>query len=131
MKSFSSSYEFSSISDESLEKLSKLTYSPKLSRRLCLHDDNDSNLQMMVIDLQPNAFYDFHKHSGSDEIVILLDGKIFYSFESRDNVELELSKKRSLIIKKGQKHSVLAGPEGARFIEIIRGPFKPNQETND
>ena len=131
MKNSSSSYEFSSISDESLDKLSKLAYSPKLSRRLCLHDNNDSNLHMMVIDLKPNAFYDFHKHSESDEIVILLEGKIFYSFESRDSIELELSKKRSVIIKEGQKHSVQAGPEGARFIEIIRGPFDPNQETNN
>jgi len=77
---------------------------------------------MMLIDIDKNIVFPAHSHDNSDEIVILIKGEIDYLFDEHI-VRLRENGASSLIIPAAQQHKVASGPEGARFIEVIKGPF--------
>jgi len=122
------SYEFDSLSDEALAVLDGLGYSKTFTKRLCLHEDNNSDLQMMIIDIMPNSHYGMHSHQDSDEIAILKKGELQYIFEDGSSKYLDMNGQQSIIIPKGLKHSVRSGKRGAQYIEIIKGPFIAKQD---
>ena len=119
------SYDFDSLSPEALDALKLLEFSSTNTKRLCLHKDNDSNLQVMIIQMKPKTNFKLHSHEKSDEVAIILEGLITYKFETGANITLAKGAQSTIIIGKNEKHSVHSGPEGALFIEIIRGPWKP------
>ncbi|WP_390129357.1 WbuC family cupin fold metalloprotein [Synechococcus sp. HIMB2401] len=122
------SFELDSLSNQAFEAIKKLSYSETNTRRLCLHKDFESDLQMMLIEILPESQYPLHTHKSSDEIAILTTGSLYYSFKANPTVELTMSGQKSIIIPKGVPHSVKAGKDGAQFIEIIKGPFKPDKK---
>ena len=123
------SYEFSSLSNEAFAVLEKLDYSRTSTKRLCLHEDDNSDLQMMVIDIMSNSNYGMHLHQDSDEIAILIKGRLQYRFGDGSSKILEINGQQSIIIPKGVKHSVQSGEQGAQYIEIIKGPFIKKQNS--
>ena len=118
------SYKFNSITHESLTCLDQLEYSATKTKRLCLHKDEESELHLMIVDLKAGAKYPFHSHDSSDEIIILMNGSITILFEDDKEVELSTGSQRSLIVEQGRKHAVTCGDKSARYIEVIKGPFK-------
>lgn len=119
------SHVFDSVTPEALDALELLEFSSTNTKRLCLHKDNDSNLQMMLIRMKSNTNFKLHSHSKSDEIAIVVEGRLTYNYESGASITLEKGSQSTIIIGKNEKHSVHSGPEGALFIEIIRGPWNP------
>ena len=116
------SFEFSEVSEEALAALQKLEFSKTGTRRLCLHNSEEDLLHAMLVEIQPDTFFRYHKHS-SDEFVLVLRGCIQI---------LELPEGKRLfrpdtlsggIIPAGTVHAVQAGLEGALYLEVIRGPF--------
>ena len=117
------SYDYDEISGCALDHLESLEYSNTKTRRLCLHKNEEAKLHMMVVDLQANASYKSHNHPKSDEIIILLSGQLTIHFEENSICSLSVEGTQSLIIPQGENHSVSCGSNGARYIEIIKGPF--------
>ena len=117
------SFKHNSINNDSLKELSKLEFSPKGTRRICLHNDESSVLQVMMIEFLPSTFYDFHCHPNSDEFVILFKGQVEYNFANKDKFILSNEDNKSIIIPQCTFHSVLSGLNGATIIEVSKGPY--------
>ena len=117
------SFDHNSINKESLKDLSKLDFSKKGTRRICLHSDESSILQVMMIEFLPYTFYDFHCHPNSDEFVMLFKGQVEYNFKNKENCILSMDDIKSIIIPQYTFHSVLSGLNGAIIIEVSKGPY--------
>ena len=117
------SYDYDALSHDALDHLNSLKFSETKTRRICLHENTEAQLHMMVVDLQANAEYKFHRHPKSDEIIILLSGEINIYFKDKSVIALTPSSQQSLIVPQGVEHSVSCGENGARYIEVIKGPF--------
>lgn len=120
----STSFSFDHISDEALDFLSTLDYSDTGTRRLCFHESEKATLHVMLVEMKADVKYPFHEHPESDEFMLLIEGILVISFE--DGSKFTLSKKgaSSIIIPAHSKHAVASGPEGAQYIEVIKGPFR-------
>lgn len=118
------SFEFSAISPEAMAHLRSLAFSKTGTRRLCLHESEESKLHMMLIEIMPNTRFPEHEHSLSDELVFLLTGQLDYCFKDGSANSLSEISTRSTILPMGIPHSVVSGPEGALYLEIICGPFR-------
>ena len=76
----------------------------------------------MVVDLKSNSKYKLHSHE-IDEIIILLSGEINVHFKDKTVVTISATSHQSLILQQGVEHTVSCGKHGARYIEVIKGPF--------
>ena len=117
------SYEYDALSSDALNHLNSLKFSETKTRRICLHQNTEAELHMMVVDLKSNSKYKLHSHAKSDEIIILLSGEINVHFKDKSVVTLSSTSQQSLIVQQGVEHSVSCGQHGARYIEVIKGPF--------
>ena len=117
------SFKHDSINKDSLKELAKLQFSPKGTRRICLHSNASSILQVMMIEFLPSTFYDFHCHQESDEFVMLYRGQVEYNFRNGIKYILSNEDTKSIIIPRYMFHSVLSGLNGAIIIEVSKGPY--------
>lgn len=118
------SFEFSTISPEAMEHLRRLAFSKTGTRRLCLHQSAESKLHMMLIEIMPHTRFPEHEHPLSDELVFLLEGQLDYCFKDGSANRLSATSSRSIILPMGVAHSVVSGPGGALYLEVICGPFR-------
>jgi len=123
----STSFAFAQISQEAIIHLKALDYSHTGTRRLCLHDSHDSQLHMMLIEIQPQISFSRHRHSHSDEVVFLLQGSLEYELSNGTVHILSEKSSRSIIIPMNCLHSVKSGQNGALYLEVISGPFTKKQ----
>jgi cupin fold WbuC family metalloprotein len=119
----SASFSFKQVSSEAISHLKTLEFSATGTRRLCLHNSNESSLHMMLIEILPDTCFACHNHVHSDEVVYLLEGSLKYSLDNGKVHTLSDSTTRSIILLKGVAHSVKSGPNGALYLEVINGPF--------
>ena len=110
-------FEFQYLDKQSKEKLKKAKFSEKGSKRLCFHEEKDSDLHVMLIELKENTVYKAHSHQ-KNEMIFLQHGDIEITF-SDEIVTLKMEDKRLIIIEKGREHSVRAGNKGATILEVI------------
>ncbi len=120
----STDYFFNNISPKAIQALDRLEFSKTGTKRLCLHENLESELHVMLIRMEKNNKFSFHKHMHSDEFVILMEGDLTYTFEDESIISLYEDGNISLIIPCGVIHSVSTGKKGALFVEVIKGPFK-------
>lgn len=116
------SFDYDWIDEKSLDRLKALDFSQTGTRRLCLHNNPDKGLQVMLIELYKDTVFPSHCHERSDEVVVLFEGSIRYTYADKQTFELNASSKRSVIIPKGTFHSVQAGTDGAIYLEIVNNP---------
>lgn len=110
-------FDYKYLDRKSLNKLNKAEFSEKGSKRLCFHEGKESDLHAMLIELKPNIIYKEHRHE-NDEMIFLEEGEIEITFRD-EKIKLSIDDKRLLIVEKGRIHSVKAGNEGAKIIEVI------------
>ena len=116
-------FSFNFLKEDSLECLKNLKFSEKGTRRLCLHENNQSKMHVMLIEIKKDIIFEYHAHTHSDEVVFLIEGKLSYKFLEDKEIILEKGSIISMIIPQNIFHKVISGPEGAIYIEIINGPF--------
>jgi len=113
------SFAFDCIDERSFEALKSLSFSATGTRRLCLHKNSSSGLQMMLIEIMSNTVFPSHNHESSDEAVFILDGSLLYKFIDGQERSLCPNETRSLLIPKGKYHSVESGETGAIYLELL------------
>ena len=101
--------------------------------RFCYHDSEVSDLHVMLICMPSNKSYPVHRHLDSDENVTINQGDLYISFYSEQGKQEESfhlqpqeqaeDSNFSLLLKRGQWHSVRSGHAGAVFVEVKLGPF--------
>lgn len=99
--------------------------------RYCFHAHEDAELHVMLIALAGNREYPIHRHTDTDEVLVIVEGEItlqFYDDRGRPDIthKLTASENISIIIDIHRWHSVRAGGSGASFLEVKRGPFVQN-----
>ena len=117
MKSFT--FDYDCIDQDSYNHLRVLDFSNTGTRRLCLHNNPDKGLQVMLIEIKKDSFFSLHCHEDSDEVVFLLEGSLRYTYDNGRVFDLCQSSRKSIIIPQGTFHSVKAGANGAIYLEIL------------
>lgn len=115
------------IGKQTLNKLNSLEFSETGTRRLCLHEDNDAKLHLMLISIKRDVKYPFHKHLDSNEIIVIIEGKLDIIFKNNPKKNILLSKDNQnhcVMIKKNEVHQVTTSVNNTIFLEIKCGPFK-------
>ena len=68
------------INKKSIKKLKSLSFSKTGTKRICLHESEKSKLHVMLICLKKNVKYPFHKHTDSDELIIVIENEVLIKF---------------------------------------------------
>jgi len=122
------------VNDKILLELSKLNFSETGTRRICFHENENSNLHYMLIEVEVGKNYPPHKHLDGVEILILIEGSLdFYIWKdgpksppeilNLDSSNIEISK--FIFIPENIFHT--SKPKmRTKFIEIKPGPFVKN-----
>lgn len=102
--------------------------------RFCIHDHGSLDLQLMVINMKPHAYYKTHRHIDRDEFYILVSGRLLLTIYDTIGSRLDVQNQvvmsadngfdlRTYRMKMGTWHSVSSGPDGAVFIEAKGGSW--------
>ena len=121
------------IDNKALKNLSKLKYSKSQTKRLCFHEDNNSEFHKMVVEANKNTSFPAHLHLDSDEIIFILNGRmkvlIWNEGNEKKPFKIILDSKKNfnpiLIIPKNITHST-ENITKTRYVEFKLGPFKKN-----
>ena len=107
-------------------------FSPKKRARVCLHEDDDSDIHVMLISLDKQSVIPTHKHSDRPEFYILLNGHVRISIFAENGlvdrtIELEYPSETKIFtfyMPKGVWHSLQVLSESCLVLEVTSGPFK-------
>ena len=81
------------INKKSIKKLKSLSFSKTGTKRICLHESEKSKLHVMLICLKKNVKYPFHKHTDSDELIIVIENEVLIKFLKKERKDVFLSTK--------------------------------------
>lgn len=116
------------------EMLNAFTPSDPLGR-LCVHNQLDDPLHVMLLVLAPSASYPAHYHKVRAEFYWVIEGTMALAVaeESGDLTEVPLDPREQpgFLISPGVVHAVRnsSSTEVCRFLEIRPGPFDPNDNV--
>ena len=107
----------------------KAVASPRLRANLCLHQSTSDKIQKMINVILPGSNMPIHRHSNTDETLIVLKGSIIIliyddSLNLLKKIELNDNMQPIVEIKKGRWHSVEVH-EPVTLFEIKEGPYRP------
>lgn len=122
------------------EKLNEVTEAAKASPRLRMnynyHESLDAPVQRMLNALEPGTDLPIHRHMHTDEMYVLLRGKIVVTFHDDQQRETE----RVLLdpsqgsygvnIPKGKWHTLEVLESGSVILEVKEGPYAPLGEED-
>lgn len=124
------------VTNELLEQIEdKAKLSPKLRANFCLHKLSTDSVQKMVNVLLPGTVMPIHRHLYTDELIVLIRGKItiiFFDNEGHEMNRFILSSHDGIGINipLGQWHNVLV-EEPAAVFEIKTGPYRPLDDDKE
>ncbi len=98
--------------------------------RICYHDNEESQLMLMLIAVLNKFIYPPHRHQWKDESYHILRGKCVYKqFIDSDTVsaEFELTTGQTFLNTDRSYHSLYPLTDELVFLETAVGPFMPNQ----
>ena len=113
------------------EMLHAFTPSDPLGR-LCVHNQLDDPLHVMLLVLAPSASYPPHYHKVKAEFYWVIEGTMALAVadESGDLIEVLLDprKQPGFLVNPGVVHAVRnsSSTEVCKFLEVRPGPFDPN-----
>lgn len=116
------------------EMLHEFTPSDPLGR-LCLHNQLDDPLHVMLLVLAPSASYPPHYHKARAEFYWVIEGTMALAVaeESGDFTEVALDPREQpgFLVSPGVVHAVRnsSSTEVCRFLEVRPGPFDPNDNV--
>lgn len=110
---------------EEVKKIAK--QSETTQSRICLHEDDNAELQIMIIYHSTEHQARKHAHIDKDEFIITLEGEMEISFFDGDGnqtktIVVGVEKNTTCFIPKGSLHAVRI-LKNAVFIECTTGPF--------
>jgi len=94
--------------------------------------DDEVSLRLLTV-LEPDTVVPIHRHQEADEFIVVVSGEIEEIFYNEDGTIISRIPMRvggdvfSLIIPKGQWHTVKVLEPCSAIIECRRGPYKPIQ----
>lgn len=125
------------LTSDNLHDLNTLVTESEETSRLCYHKSEQSTLHKMLICLPANKHYPAHRHTDSDETIIVLKGELtitFFNTVGKFEEKVVLSPfsesentNVSVLIQQGRWHSVQSGDCNTSFLEIKLGPFDKNK----
>lgn len=117
---------------DSLSEQSKAN--PRLRQSMDLRNSPDDLSQRMLNALEPGTVMPIHRHHGSSETVVILQGKIRWIFYDENGKETERvildadSEPRMLNVEKDRWHSLQCLESGSVLYESKDGPYHPFEE---
>ncbi len=123
------------VTPKMIEELVQIAEASPLQRaRYCLHPDDASSVQEMVIVITRLCDVRPHRHLGKAETFYLLSGEMdvtLYDDEGKATCRLELGdqasgKARSFRLAGNRWHSVRSVTPYVVFSEVTEGPFSPS-----
>jgi cupin fold WbuC family metalloprotein len=123
-------YKFIELKDINIEELiEKGKESPSGRARFCIHKNNNSFFQMMIIYHDQRTIIPVHRHLNSEEDLILINGKLNYIRyeENEEKILLDSSSTSNGMTTKDKIwHNIELISDYIIFIEIVRGPYEKN-----
>ena len=88
--------------------------------RYCFHESEDAELHVMLIAMAGNREYPIHRHTDTDEVLIIIEGEIylqFYDAHGQPDLAHKLAAREniSVVIDTHRWHSVRSGESGFHF----------------
>lgn len=125
------------LTSDDLRSLNETVDHSDQTSRYCYHKSENSSLHKMLICIPNNKHYPAHRHTDSDETIIVLKGQLIITFfnatgEFEEEVILNPASDSentniSVLIEKDRWHSVKSGDCNTSFLEIKLGPFDKNK----
>lgn len=124
-----------SVIDRALvNELAMLEFSATGTRRICLHENEDAPLHIMLVELAPDAAYPRHLHRDSDETTIIVQGKLDVVIwtngldqpSTSHRLSLHLGDPTAALIPQSTWHRTTAAESGTVYLEVKGGPFDPD-----
>ena len=110
---------------ESKKMLKRLDYTINNTRRICLHNNNSKDLQVMIIEFKANSIFPKHKHTNKEEVLIAIEGycDIIHSSDKEEEGKTRLSREDIFICfnRINEEHKLIIGDEGFMCVEISQG----------
>lgn len=109
---------------------------PRLRMNHNFHESLDDQVQRLLHALEPGTLIPIHRHTETDEMYILLRGKIrvnCYDDSGERIKEIELnpnSGSYGVNIKAGEWHSLEVLESGSVIFEVKQGPYKPVEKKD-
>jgi cupin fold WbuC family metalloprotein len=98
--------------------------------RICIHDDDDEKVHIMLIYMLKDTDLKMHKHLNRKEVYVLIDGEAdFLIYDDEKNLIKKINFSNKIggveIIRtlKNQYHNIEIKSEILKFLEITEGPF--------
>jgi len=98
---------------------------PRGVSRICLHRDEEAEVQAMLIGMAPNLNFPAHKHLTKSEIIFVLYGKTKIHIDGGAGpIKSDWANSGAMVrIDAGRWHSLEAGQNGVVILELRAGPF--------
>ena len=102
----------------------------KKNTRICLHENDDSSLHVMLIKFYKDKNNLLHHHINKCEFYYVLSGKLNIKIKKEKNFENKILKSNEMLFMKNKiVHSVNPITNKVIFIEVRPGPFKKNDSV--
>lgn len=115
------------LTHKDIDELEKVSRKLNLNiARICLHDDNSSELMAMAIIVLDRFVYPAHRHIWKDETYTILKGECIYQEFTEDKQlisEVLLNRGDCLINNSKLYHRIVPRTDMLCFIEHTIGPF--------
>lgn len=114
----------------------KAKENPRLRMNHNLHDSLDSKVQRLFNALEPGTVLPIHRHQNTDEIYILIRGKIEVIFYDDDKnvidrfIMCQEEGNFGAHIPKGTWHTIEIMESGSVIFEVKEGPYQPISEND-
>lgn len=113
------------------ELAARAAASPRARAHHNIHATSDDLVQRFIVVARPDSYFRPHRHAARAELALLLRGAVdVLTFEERGRVLAryavgEGAESLAYETPPGTWHTLLAGPDGAAFLEIKQGPYDP------
>ena len=118
-----------SIGADEISRLKTLQFSDSGTRRLCLHNDELSELHVMLVEAMADSAFPRHMHADGAEVIIVIEGDLELRIWNRGLKAAPTVKKCS-----GNENSInfidaktfrdtRPGDGGCVYVEVKSGPF--------
>jgi cupin fold WbuC family metalloprotein len=121
-----------SIGADEISRLSALQFSDSGTRRLCLHNDELSELHVMLVEAVADKAFPRHMHDDGAEVIIVIEGNLELRIWNRGlkaapTVKKCSGNKNSInFIDAKTFHDTRPGDGGCIYLEVKSGPFNPD-----
>jgi cupin fold WbuC family metalloprotein len=113
------------------ELVARAAASPRARAHHNIHATPEDLVQRFIVAARPESYFRPHRHAARAELALLLRGAVdVLTFDERGRVLArhavgDGTQSMAYETPQGTWHTLVAGPDGAAFLEIKQGPYDP------